>query len=66
MHFSDYVLVVGGWDGSVGLDTVEWLSLDPANNPLPEKLRTPSHFPENIRGAVGMTLGERWKFTPCN
>ena len=57
MHFSDYLLVVGGNNGRY-LDTVEWLSLDPANNPLPEKLRTPSRFPTKIGVAVGTTLGE--------
>ena len=57
MHFSDYLLVVGGHDGG-SLDTVEWLSLDAANNPLPEKLRTPSRFPTKIYSAVGTTLGE--------
>ena len=47
-------MLVGG--GYAGMDTVELISLDPENNPVPQCLRHLKPFPKVISFASGATL----------
>ena len=38
-------MVVGGYDGNERLDTVELISLDPVNHPVPDCLRQLGELP---------------------
>ncbi len=51
-------MVVGGFGGGMGqkFDTVELLSLDPENHPVPDCLKSLRSFPEAISSAAGAAL----------
>jgi hypothetical protein len=56
-----FLLVIGGVsDGSKITDELELISLDPKNNPVPDRLKNLNKFPTNIfRGGGAMwTQGE--------
>ncbi len=50
-------MVVGGLDDrGFTLDTVELISLDPANHPVPERPRQLANYPGEIKLAGGAAL----------
>ncbi len=52
----NWAMVVGGF-GSLGPSrTVELMSLDPANHPVPDCLASLNDFPETVHSAAGASL----------
>ena len=52
----DYTLIIGGYDGSSRLDTVEVVSQD-TSTPVLDCMKNLGNFPTTIIGAVGTTFG---------
>ena len=52
-------MVIGGSDSQDQIDSVELVSLDPANNPVPQCLQNLASLPYKMNGAsAGMTSGK--------
>ena len=52
-------MVIGGSDSQDKIGSVELVSLDPANNPVPECLKNLASLPYKLNGAsAGMTIGK--------
>ncbi len=49
-------MVVGGFNGGGRLDTVELISLDPVNHPVPDCLKQLGNYPEDMFFAGGAAL----------
>ncbi len=54
-------MVVGGFDGTAKLDTVELISLDPVNHPVPDCQKHLGNFPVKLRSAGGAALQDSEK-----
>ena len=58
-HADDFLMVIGGSNSTDKLGSVELISLDPANNPVPECLHNLASLPYKLNGAAaGITSGK--------